>query len=251
MWEYSINFSLSKQDWAYKIQDNCRQATKDCGGVSTIVVSNSGTKLLFAGDINTKYQLKPVIMQHLANYIILDYKYNYLVSKFKFKVTSDINMQAFIKALVVFDSEIDKDIIIQNLRPLSKVDIDSFCRFRLKILHTKWQDLINLANDNFVYLLSTDTFIELLKFIISNLDYRTKEVNIHFDKNGFKLLDVNNKPIQDTMLDYTVGYNDALLITSLITLSPRRINLHYDTTITNSTINLLFQLFSDRIEISK
>lgn len=251
MWEYSITLPISKSNKTQKLYYDICNLFKNVGGVVTTISSKDDYTILVACKVEDSFLVKSKLIEIICNYIVLDYKYNYLVKNFKFKVTQDINMQAFIKALVVFDSEIDKDIIRSQLKPLNKVNIDSFYNFKLKTLKTKWKDLVSLANDNFIYLMKSETFIELLKFIISNLDYRTKVVNVKIDNNNFYLSDANNRPIQDLMLGDMQGCSDAFLVTTLITLSPQKINLCCDTNIKNSTINLLFELFSDRIEILK
>lgn len=251
MWEYTITLPSSKNEQAQKLKNDLQSAVKELGGVITMICTPKDITILIAVKVEHKMAIKSKIINLICNFIILDYKYNYLVSNFKFKVTNDINMQAFIKALVVFDSEIDKEIIRQKIKDYDSVVIESFFTFRLGILKKKWQDLVSLANDNFVYLMKSETFIELLKFIISNLEYRTKEVNVKYKHNSYLLCDSNNKPINDVMLGDTRDYGDAFLVTALITLCPQKIRLHCDTNIQSSTINLLFELFSDRIEILK
>ena len=67
-------------------------------------------------------------------------------------------MQIFLKALVVFDSETDKAIIYERLKFDSNLVVNSFINFKLYFLKRKWKELIDLANDNYIYLLlSNDT----------------------------------------------------------------------------------------------
>lgn len=251
MWEYTITLpKVSKAKLTNLHQDLSKQC-KQFAGVATIINFNQSQQILLACPLYNKNLLKPKVIEILANFILLHFKYDYLVSNFKFKVSNDINIKAFIKALVVFDSDVDKEIIKHHLKRYANIDLNSFYYFKLKPLRIKWNELVNLANDNFGYLMSTDTFVELLKFIISNLDYRTKEVNISFKDNAYELSGLNGEPIDDVLLGDTTDYGDSFLITALITLSPQKIKLHCNTEIKDNTINLIFELFNDRIEIVK
>ena len=176
MWEYSITLPKTKYNLLNKLMGELTPLIKDVSGVITTMYSRNDVTILIACKQEYMLRIKPKIIELICNLIILDYKYNYLINNFKFKVTDDINMQAFIKALVIFDSELDKEIIRQKLKDFDSVNIESFYNFRLKLLKTKWQDLVSLANDNFVYLMKSETFIELLKFIIAILTIEQRKL---------------------------------------------------------------------------
>jgi len=252
MWEYFITAPINKVKCLTAIYDNLEEKIKELNGVITLSVNDHTAKLNIGVGNKNKSSIKGSIINQIAGVIIAKYKPDYLKSNFNFKVNDDINMQAFLKALVVFDSDIDKQIIVRELMTCNKgVVLDSFFNFRLNILKIKWKDLINLANDNIMYLMTSDTFIELLKFLISNLDYRISEVNIFFSNSGYQLKDSTGKDINDNdnYLTDCKDCKEAFLITTLISLSPQKIKLHCKTDFKSQTLNLLFSLFNDRIEI--
>ena len=247
MWEYWVSVEKDKYESLKFVQKNITADIKKTGGKMALILSGNEARLWLQTGETYKKTIKKKIVGLIADMILHTYKLEYLIKNFKFKTTSDINMQAFIKALVVFDWDIDKQIIVRMLLGLDSVVISAFVSFKLSVLKTKWDDLVNLANDNIIYLMSSDTFIELLKYLISNLDFRTNEVNVFYNNCTYILKDSKGMPIKEEHNDMK-DCSDAVLITSLISLSPQKIKLHIDN-FDGDVINLLFNLFGDRIAI--
>ena len=251
MWEYSVVFPIEKKDIATRFNKKIQNRVKNSGGLSTIVFKNQEATVLLAVPERNKMPIYNYVIELIADIILTTYKLEFLLGSFNFVATEDINMQAFIKALVVFDSDTDRHIIKQKLKCLSGVIIDSFINFKLKVLKHKWMDLVNLANDNVMYLMSNDTFIELLKFLISNLDFRTELVDIHLINGSYVLFDSTGSLIEDGLLNECEVCNDAFLITSLIALNPKKIKVSTSDKVKDNIISLLYELFSSRVEICK
>lgn len=247
MWEYQVKVDDSKYENLKCVQKNIAADIKKVGGKIALVSGGGTARLWLSVKDEHKKMVKKKVIGLIADMILQVYKSEYLTSNFKFRTTNDINMQAFIKALVVFDWDIDKQIIIRMLMDMDCVVVDAFVCFKLGILKTKWDDLVSLANDNIAYLMSTDTFIELLKYLISNLDFRTNEVNVFCVNRTYTLKDNKGLPIKEGHGDIK-DCSDAFLITSLISLSPQKIKVHIDN-FDGNVINLLFNLFNDRIVI--
>ena len=247
MWEYWLSVDENKCQDLKCLQQAIAADIKKVGGKLALVFGGGTAKLWLRVSETHKKSIKKKITGLVADMILQVYKLEYLTNNFKFKTTNDINMQAFVKALVVFDWDIDKQIILRMLMDMDSVVVDAFVNFKLGILKTKWNDLVNLANDNIAYLMSSDTFIELLKFLISNLDFRTNEVNVFCTNCTYTLKDGRGLPIKQGQCDVK-GCNDAFLVTSLIALSPQKIKVHIDN-FEGAVVNLLFNLFNDRIII--
>ena len=150
------------------------------------------------------------------------------------------------KALVVFDRETDRYIVTHNLKLNEKFFIESFYDFRLRQLRSKWQELIKLANENANYLLCNDTFIDLLKFLIENIEISTGCINVVKENDSYKICDENFNEIEQ---EQDKENNEAFLITSIINLSPKRINIYCDDTENSSALTLLSQIFVNRVFI--
>ena len=150
---------------------------------------------------------------------------------------------AFEKALQYFDKETDRYLVEKYLTFDKNIYLESFFEFKLKILKSKWLELTKIANENSSYLLTEETFIELLKFLIDNLEISFDTVNIISELDGYQLLDENFKDIE--ML--TEKGDGVWLVENIIALSPRKINIYTDNS--SEELNLINSIYSTRTNI--
>lgn len=134
---------------------------------------------------------------------------------------------------------------MRSLPTSSKIVLESLLEFRMRPLKNKWQELCNLTNDNSTLFIQSETFIELLKFLIANLENKSECVVISFDEEcviseerGDKVLLLSNLSADD----------DVGIITSVIELCPNRIKVFSDSGHVE-LLNFLCELFEGRIEI--
>lgn len=134
--------------------------------------------------------------------------------------------------------------------------LEGFINFRLKDYHQDLEDIVNSAVDEFLLEKEYQEFIRLLKYFVDIQDPRVDKVKIYFDRQGkFKLVDQADKPVQHEategiMLDLQeadLNYDD-LLISALITLAPREIELHLEKgVVRGDTIKTIEHVFGSRI----
>lgn len=164
------------------------------------------------------------------------YKKDFLMQKLALPVKDGVYVKALNKALVGFDRETDAYIVAKALKLEKMLDLDGFYYFALKSLRDKWQELACIANDNGYFLLTPENFVDLLRFLVDNLEIASGTVNVYVDDNGFRILDE---------LDKAIAVEDDDLLSSLIGLSPKRINFHGD--ISAEKYLLVSQVFDKRI----
>ncbi len=249
MWEYIITFedSLSANSFKNSLND----IIKSNNGVITTLNQYNFTKVLIAVPIIERFKLHNTIREKIAENILLSYKKDYILSRLNFDINQNLNMQIFLKALVVFDSDTDKEIILERMKFDSNLVVNSFINFRLSFLKRKWEELVELANDNSMYLLNNDTFHELIKFLISNLEYRYHTINIFSKQDCYLLYDTSGKVINDFLVDKNVAYDDNHLLTSLVALNPEKIVIHCNSFVKDKLLNTLYEYFSNRVHICK
>lgn len=250
MLEYSIFFTRNKFELAKSLSLKIKEKVKELSGVETLIVGNFDINILIAVPDCNGEVFKEYITDILVKIYTTNYKLDYLLKNFNFEVTSDLNMKAFIKTLLVFDIETDKKIVKQKLYNVNTIVLDSFFNFRLVILKKRWEDLINLANDNVMYLMSKDTFVELIKFLVSNIEFRSDYVFVKQNGDQFNLYDENGLNINDEFDESDVS-NEVFLITSLIGLNPKRIRIDTTYSLKDNALSLLYELFNNRVEILK
>ena len=181
--------------------------------------------------------LKPCIDHYqifdcIVEQIVTTMKAFYLESKLKIK------NKTLIKVLVNYDKK--SDIIIAaslfNLTP--ETLLDSIYDFRLSRLKFRWNEVIQLVNENYPQLTQKVVFNELLRFLIINMDYRMSEAHI---------ITVNKHPqICDKKLN-PLPHTDEDIINSLIDIAPRQIVIHTDNYLNKEVIDRIENFFPNCI----
>lgn len=249
MWEFCICFDkeIDSQDFVKKIT----KYIKENKGIVVSIFLHEVYKVLVAVPSEIKDKITMYLQEKLAEIILTNYKKDYILNRLNFEKSATTNMKVFLQTLVCFDSDIDKQIIVERMNLSKNFYLKSFIDFKLNVLKTKWQELITLANDNIMYLLSDDSFVELIKFLISNLEHRCYAVNIFSKQNCYLLCDLEGKVINDFLIDKNIFYDDNKLLTSLIALNPEKIIIHTNNTLKDNLLKNLYNFFSNRIEICK
>lgn len=254
MFEFQIGLNEDRKDIAKSIMMDLKKSTTDFNIVITNYSQGNKTFIVLACDELEKPRMSFYISQVIADIISTFYKLEFIEKNLRLPIQKDINYKAFKKALIAFDRETDKYIIARNLKIEKTIFIDSFYEFRLKQLRTKWMELIKLANDNAGYLLCNDIFIDLLKFLIENIEISRGLVNVVKEKGGYKLCDEQFEKIDDDEILYGLSEQemqdeDVCLVLSLIALSPKKINVYCNPFENSPTLTLLSQIFDNRVSI--
>lgn len=191
-------------------------------------------------------QVESKLKQLLSDLILFIYKERFLMENINFTQMQTPFQPALLKALVLFDSETDKLYIQSKLNLNKDVYLDSFFNFQLQPLKNRWQEYVELTNEN-TNMLQSEAFLDLLKFLIATIKPKTKQVNVYFNGHQFEFKDKNLKTIPSNFS--APDDDEATLITTLITLAPSVINLHCISTLSNNTFKILYYIFDKRINL--
>lgn len=249
MWEYCISFEDSKSAEIFK--NSIYNDIKLYGGILTVRDTGYLYKVLIALPIIERFKVHNIIKEKVAETILLCIKSKFILSRLDFEITQTPSMQVFLKALIVFDSDTDKDIIMERLNFDDNLAVNSFVNFKLTFLKKKWGELISLANDNAMYLLSQDSTNELIKFLISNLEYRCYAVNVFSKKDCYFLCDSKGETIKDFLLEKNIMYDDSKLLVNLVALNPEKIIVHCNNYVKDNLLTTLYEFFANRVELCK
>ena len=177
--------------------------------------------------------LKPCVDHYhlfdcIVGQIVTTMKAFYLESKLKIK------NKTLVKVLVNYDKK--SDIIIAgslfSLTP--ETLLDSLYDFRLSRLKFRWNEVIQLVNDNYPQLTQKVIFNELLRFLINNMDYRLPEAHVMVINHQLQICDKKLNPLPHT---------DDDIINSLIDIAPRQIFIHTDTDLNKDIVDRIENLF--------
>ncbi len=249
MWEVSICFESAKMAEYFASKINL--VIKSCKGISACITLNGQNCVLVAVPKDKEEFARDFVKQKIAECILFFYKKDYIVSKLNFEKPKTTYMNVFLQTLVCFDGEADKHFIEQCLDFDDRVFVDAVVAFKLKFLKKKWEELVSLANENVMYFLSEDSLLELIKFLISNLEHRCYAVNVFSKSDCYFLCDLQGKRIDDFMLEKQGIYEDGSLLSTLVALNPEKIIVHCNKFVKDKLLRNLFSLFPNRIEICK
>ncbi len=136
----------------------------------------------------------------------------------------------------------------------SRFYLEGFLRFRLKDYFKELEISIEKAVENFLVEQEYNEFLRLLRYFVEIQEPRIDEVHLLVkDPKSFCLLDEEQQPINQeqlqgvlTELNNDVEYED-LLLSTLITISPRSIVLH----VVNKTeiVETILNVFRERVSI--
>ena len=131
-----------------------------------------------------------------------------------------------------------RNIIVKKLMDYfdgsNSIILDGFVNFRLKDYIKDLEEIVEKAVDNFIMEKEYREFIRLLKYFVDIQEPKFQNIHIIIDKDSrYTLLDekrreITNECIKEYMNEISQGeinYDD-LLVSSLITLAPRKVTIH-------------------------
>jgi len=146
-------------------------------------------------------------------------------------------------------------LILNYLEDNNIFNIEGFLRFRLNNYYRNLENNVTKCVENFVMEKEYKEFIRLLKYFVEMQEPRVDEVHVIWNiNNTFQVLDdkgqtINNDLLEDFALDlFDEGIDQGdLLVSTLITISPLRIVLHYKEKI--EIIETIENIFTTRVSL--
>ncbi len=245
MWEFCVTASNKNENVIQYIQDKVLNVLTECDGVHSFVKKENFCSLCVGAKKEKSSYLKKKLTKIICDAVCEKMKQNYLKENVSINVVDESLFQAFIKVYTYFDIEIEKAIAIRAIYFPNVLNIESFLEFKLRPLKQKWKEMCNLTNLNASLFVKSETFLDLLKFLIANLDYKHKCIIINFLNNKiYKIVGEERVFLCDFC-----GEDVVDVLTKIIELSPQKIvvlNLN-----NQRTLAVLQDLFVGRLEIAK
>ncbi len=168
------------------------------------------------------------LFDSIVNQIVTTMKAQYLQTKIKIKNNT------LVKVLINYDKKSDA-VIAGSLFQLSPhILLDSLYDFALDRLKRRWDEVIQLVNENYWQLTQTFFFNELLRFLIFNMDCRIPEAHIMVVDHRAIICDQKLQPLTST---------DDDIVNALIEIAPRQIYIHNDIDLAHDIVERVESLF--------
>jgi len=244
MWEYSIKVSNKNKSIADFIYTTLKQRTNKYKSVVVSTCDGKFHNVSLAIEEKHMEFAQEILAKIIAKIVCSIYKEEFLEQNLNLPNQESINLTAFKKALINFDKETDYFIISKNLILEGELYLESFYNFKLSRLQEKWGELVKLANENRDYLICKDAFFDLLKFLIDNIDVSKREIEVFEDENGYRIIPISESDLSEYENQV---FTSESLVSSLIELSPRKIELYCSQE--NDATKLLTTIYEKRLNI--
>lgn len=185
--------------------------------------------------VNQRYILK--LNNNIDRYQLFDSINNQIVTTMKAKYLQDrifIKNKTLIKVLINYDKKSDTVIAGSIFQLSPRLLLDSVYDFSLNRLKCRWDEVIQLVNENRVHLTQTILFNELLRFLILNMDYRIPEAHVMVIDDHTTICDQKLQPLPQI---------DEDIVNALIEVAPRQIFIHTDNNLDRDVIERIENLF--------
>lgn len=244
MFELTLSTTIDKQSYIQELFKKLSQEIKKDSGILTKHISGGRISLAIAIDSAKKEYYKTKILDYLLFIIIDDYKYNFYKEHLLVSCENLI-YNSFLKAISIFDAEIDKEIIKSELVLSGEILIDSFYYFKLQPLQERWRKTANIITQNNI-LSSTNSMIEILKYLTAVSDNQLFKADIVVGKTKTHISSFLGEKHYSNNFG---GYSDMLA--EIVRLNPAKINLKISKSCQNfdKTYEALSKIFMDKIYI--
>jgi len=219
---------------------------------------------LKVAEILTEYVIDYEEENLLRMLILSDYPFlNYTEKAKVFDASKKIiknNDNDFLRMLILLKRRfLIKQNILDYLKEHNDINIKGFTNFRLSAYKKMLSELIQKVIEDYKLQKEYKEFIDMLKYFVESQKNRCKRLHIVFEENGeYTLLNENNFDITKKCFDEFTETkeqnnlnNEDVLISSLITLAPRKLFLHFESDNYNKKIvNTISQIFENKVYIS-
>lgn len=145
--------------------------------------------------------------------------------------------------------------IMDHIYSHDKLVIEGLINFSMQDYLNELRFAVDLACEELNNEKEYNDFVKLLRYFVDNQTPRTREVNLLMDKDGlFFLWDGDGVDIDEKIINYYSNemlYNDIslddILVSILITISPRRIILHNTANENSEPVKIIRQVFGEKI----
>lgn len=238
MWEYSICVKNSNKHIASYFLASTKKCIEKIGGIVTLYKDKDFSYIVIGTGDKDKEKVQNFLYRTITKVICSFFKSDFLNNNLNIMITDEMSKLAFKKALINFDKETDFYIISKSLSFEKTLYLESFYNFRLQKLRDKWGELISLANENRDYLINSESFFDLLKFLVDNIDISEEEIDIVEDDDGYRIFSGSEENSFGCL-------SKEGLVASVIDLSPQRINLYCKNE--NSATKILKKIYEKRV----
>lgn len=240
MFELTISTALADGNYISKCYNKLKDEMKSNSCIIQKMNHNERSYLSFA----IKEELKDYYIAKILDEILFIITDKYKFEYFKVQLENEcqnVLFQPFLKAICIFDAEIDKEIISKNIDFSGNILIDSLYSFKLFKLREKWQKTIDLILLNGIHKKNT-TMLDIIKYLTAVSEPSTQNAEIELSHKNIKIKAFEK--IKNYKNDF-LGLSKFL--SEIIELNPAKIIIKNSDESGSETVSMLCKIFYDKI----
>lgn len=242
MWEFCLACKKENKQILEYIGSLIEQDLTAC--VVTSYDNESFEYILIASDNSTGSVCQDKIRHGIVTYIIDVFKYDFFRNTIAGD-TDDITMQAYIKALTLYDVETDVALLNGDIRLGECFFVDSYINFRMLDAVRMWREVCELIMTNLNYL-SAEMMMDVIRQFISSFKQSSNVLKIIFNQGGLELYKLEDGKTPVKLKDKVV---DGDVVNFTLMANPQRIEIYGDTSPHYSLVKLLKGLYCEKVKL--
>ncbi|MDE5593626.1 MAG: hypothetical protein K2I75_06825 [Clostridiales bacterium] len=188
MYQITISVDVNRADWLYSVDDVIKNKLQSCYAVSALRTSGRRVYCSFGCETQSRPQMLDAIKEGLVETYGVVSKFDFIKRNLSLGL-SKTNYDLLLHTLVAFDRENERKLLDKAIRVEDNMTLDGIFNFKLCELKERWIEICNLTRNNGAYLYDDETYIELLRFLISAVNPKVnkltvKEVNGSYSLSG-------------------------------------------------------------------
>jgi len=151
--------------------------------------------------------------------------------------------EPFLKAITIFDSELDKEFIKQKIELSGEILVDSLYYFKLEELRNRWQRTAEVINQNQI-LQSSSSMLEVISYLTATSENKMVVTDILIGKKQIKLKHFKGSKTYKRTFDGVSKF-----FTEIVRLNPTKINIKLlsNSGTAEDVTEILNKIFCDKI----
>ena len=224
MFEVSFNVDLKEKVYIDFLYNGLKEKIKKANGIVFCGFNNDRVFVSVACEDCFAVEIKSEIYELFAEIYAFGFKHFYLKKNLNI-YKENLLTQTLINTMTIFDSENDKKLIKKYLFNQEIGAIDGFFNFRMKRLKEKWNEIIDLTNENSVVLHDKETSCEFLSFLIDAMQGSEKVISVFKKGNSFKIKNEKGAVIDLKLPFWKNQADEEVVLFNVILLAPKQVNI--------------------------
>ena len=240
MFELTISTSFADSEYISKFYDKLKDEIKNNSCLIEKLSCFNRTYLTFA----IKEELKDYFIAKILDEIVFIIIDRYKTRFFEERLVEDkqnVLFQSFLKAISIFDGDIDRECIVKNIEFSGHILIDSLYHFKLNELKNRWQKTIDMILLNGIHK-QNSSMIDIMKYLTTMSDNAVQNAEVELVDKNLKIRFFEK--IKNYKNDFS-GLSNFL--TEMIELNPARIIIKSSDDSAEEVVSMLCKIFHNKI----